>query len=1011
MRAQPAQNSIRHRRSASLGLLTGLIILTLGQASRCTAQEQTEVEVYWRQSRAVAFPDVSHAVVLDESVCQAEVMKDQVRFTGLVRGETLVFVWTKDERQTLLVRVVNEPPKAPRHSLRSEMDGSARAYLGSSLQSNTATDVSATYVFFQRFSYQQDVNGNHLNVQGLSQDATTPAAPRFNLMTASVQYATPHSTFSFLDSVVNLSGGLQGQIVPYYAASTLLLRGGNVSLRRGDNQFEFFGGSTPPPFFLNLAGTRDLAGFNFNHSFSERLFLHATTGVTDVPFLLPQGGFERHRSAFQNLGLTSHLSKHWAVQATGGGSTEGMLLQGAAAYTGESRSGFVTVTRSAANFPLNQLQVLSTGRSSATAGASAQLTSWLAGMILYQHTSTQSGALFTQGGSSDYINPNLTFLISPRNRLTVNYTATRTQGGLKLGGRSTGQRETLAFSTQITEPLGNSAEVSVGSLSDPFQLNSQSSFSIRDSLNLRIKARNTLFLSFSQDRTDPSLESRLNQEIGLLSPDLRALFLLDPIAFVESPNLPPELRAFLSNVQPSNTQVTLGGQLLFHNRLNLSPNVGYFHSAHDPKDKSNSHLLGYTLTFLATPTLRLESSLSNLFLWDTARQGVQRNTVLTFGFNKALNSPPRWLIPPRRVSIRGRVYRDLDVNGHYNSGEPGMPGVRVELNTGQTVLTDTAGRFEFPGLRPDTYDVNLPLLQFKEAVRVTGSTNVHVEFFTQRTAEVNFGIVNFSRVMGNIFNDYLVNGNRQPDAPGIRRIHLLLSGNGAKHDVTSDASGDYEFDELAPGNYEIAMDPSSFPPNFVGPAQPLKVHIGPAETATRDVPLTALRSIAGQVLLKTTEGSAIRQTPRSASERTPNKRADAQGRDIASLSQPGAKEERGRDAGGDDQESKKQSAKEITAPLEGVQLAVGRNVVMTDAQGNFTLRNLPAGESLLEILPYVAVPEGIKLPAWTIQLVRDPIAVDEAKVVISNPEVLKYILPQTPAPPNASTGASRTGNQ
>jgi len=391
------------------------------------------------------------------------------------------------------------------------------------------------------------------------------------------------------------------------------------------------------------------------------------------------------------------------------------------------------------------------------------------------------------------------------------------------------------------------------------------------------------------------------------------------------------------------------------------------------------------------------------------RQGIRRNTVFTVGFNKSLSGAPRWLLPShgRRGAIRGRVFRDLNVNGQFNAGEPGLTGIRVELNNGQTALTDVQGRFEFVGLLPETYSVSLPLLQFKEPVRVTSSTEVRLDLQTRRTAEVDFGIVNFSRITGNVFNDYLLNGERQPDAPAMRQIRLILSGGPTKLETMTDGAGEFEFDGLAPGDYQLTLDRSTIPPNFVGAAQAFAIHANPTATAVQDIPLTALRSISGRVFFRVSDGENGSSKPVQVADTT-SRNHGANGKNGLFLNGNNHNGKNGNHRNGNNHDNEGSAhisgaeAREIMQPLSGIQLAVDHNVVTTDAQGNFVLRNLSAGEFTLSVLPRLPVPDGIKLPSWKLQLTRDPVQVQDATVVISNPELLKYFV-SAPAEP-AQTG-------
>jgi uncharacterized repeat protein (TIGR01451 family) len=51
-----------------------------------------------------------------------------------------------------------------------------------------------------------------------------------------------------------------------------------------------------------------------------------------------------------------------------------------------------------------------------------------------------------------------------------------------------------------------------------------------------------------------------------------------------------------------------------------------------------------------------------------------------------------------RQVIVGRVFEDVNGNGQFDDGDSPMPGVRLFLNNGQSVITDSAGLYNFPSL-------------------------------------------------------------------------------------------------------------------------------------------------------------------------------------------------------------------------------------------------------------------------------------------------------------------------
>jgi hypothetical protein len=80
-------------------------------------------------------------------------------------------------------------------------------------------------------------------------------------------------------------------------------------------------------------------------------------------------------------------------------------------------------------------------------------------------------------------------------------------------------------------------------------------------------------------------------------------------------------------------------------------------------------------------------------------------------------------------------------------------------------------------------------------------------------------------------------------------------------------------------------------------------------------------------------------------------------------------------------------------PLEGVQLKIGNTIAITAVDGSFVLRNLPAGELFLNVIPTRQLPEGMNAPAGKVKFPREPIHVEEATIVISNPELPQYLTP------------------
>jgi hypothetical protein len=60
-----------------------------------------------------------------------------------------------------------------------------------------------------------------------------------------------------------------------------------------------------------------------------------------------------------------------------------------------------------------------------------------------------------------------------------------------------------------------------------------------------------------------------------------------------------------------------------------------------------------------------------------------------------------------RIPITGRVFLDRDDTGRFSRGDVGVAGVRVWLEDGESVVTDSGGRFDFPAARPGMHVLHL----------------------------------------------------------------------------------------------------------------------------------------------------------------------------------------------------------------------------------------------------------------------------------------------------------------
>ncbi|HEU4413278.1 MAG TPA: SdrD B-like domain-containing protein, partial [Candidatus Angelobacter sp.] len=880
------------------------------------------------------------------------------------------------------------PPSLLRHQ--NEM---AQGSFGSTVQISNGSGLTTTSVV-NDFNWTQPAGSQgRLYINTQVEDNDFQGGHAFNIRHGNIAYRSPNVDVSVLDNVVSLTNNSgQRYLNPLAYSDSVELRGAELTFRQGDNQYMFFGGSTIPFYFLTLGATRDVGGFSFSRKQSQKLNLFATTSYISSPadFFDPTSG--RTDDWMQTAGFGYQPSNRWTVQGTAGASSHGGMGRGEIDYASHNLTFFAAGGSSSIMFPLNRIQSLFSGTSSARVGITLNTSDRYTESIYYQHTITQAFGNLVHAGSSDYLSPAFFWRVDPRDDLNFSYTFSRNDGGFA-NQTATGNRFDTTWRRQLTPRLSNAAQFTVGSVQDPLQLNSEDEFMLRDSLSFPIKY-GSMSAGFEHDRRNPSLVQKLGSELQLLSPDLQTLYLQDPVSFVESNNLPPEVKALLQSQVPISTSVSASAQLRFGKKLSVNPNFSFAHAS-TGLSSAWTPFVGYSLLYSIKPSFEFNSGLTNVWVLGSNANTVQRTTLMYFGFNKRFSAMPGSLAPTRHAGriVEGRVFRDNNVNGAYNAGEQGLVGMRVSLDDGQVVETDEQGRYKFSDVTQGEHSVSLSLTQFSAPVRMTTKNLVQVDLIRQRISVVNFGVVDFARITGSVFNDMKFDGQRQPDAKGLANVHLILDDGKRRRTIIAEDTGDYEIDEVIPGDYMLSVDPGTLPANYTLAQDTFTVHVAPVTTAVQNVPARAMRSIAGRVFVKVLADS-------------PAPPADSGKLKINGMPAGSVTAQRGGQAGGRFNQGGRGQAQGASGraisgeynlvPLGGVQITAGHGVVKTDALGNFLLRDLPAGDLVVTLVPLKDLPPGMKVPAGQVKMPAEPIQVQGASIVISNPDLTPYLVEAPP---------------
>jgi len=178
------------------------------------------------------------------------------------------------------------------------------------------------------------------------------------------------------------------------------------------------------------------------------------------------------------------------------------------------------------------------------------------------------------------------------------------------------------------------------------------------------------------------------------------------------------------------------------------------------------------------------------------------------------------------ASISGTVFNDLNGNGAINPGEPGVPGVTVNLDTNAdgsvdaSTVTSASGTYTFGSLAAGTYRVR----ETAPAGTVQTSANPADLVLGAATdvTGVDFGNFTLITISGLAFNDLNGDGVQGPGEPGMSGVTIQLdTGANGSVDATTvtGASGTYAFTGLGPGTYRVReVVPAGFAQTSANPA-------------------------------------------------------------------------------------------------------------------------------------------------------------------------------------------------
>jgi hypothetical protein len=904
-------------------------------------------ELRQHSSRSLMLSGVTDVMFLSDGICAIAVTPSAVRVTALEVGESLVYIWVGEKRYEMLVRVGPPAPPQQRPALADnshEADALGHGYVGGFVQNAAAGQAGSVFSHSDVLQWSQKVGLDDLNVSMNSQGETAPGMPRMGVNRVAIQYLSRDWSASLMDSVLNWNGAFETQFRAGMLYNPQMLRGLQFEAKGARNSINVFAGAILPQSFLRWSDTRDIAGVTLRRTISSRFSVFFTSAFTYQP-PFDYSSRKRTGAVTQMIGASWRPSELWKLEATGAVSSQGQMAEAGAEYADPRRTLSVRATETAASFPFQALNLLQLRGRSVTGTYTDKLTNRLLISASLQHV-----LLPAVGGSpassSSFANGSAAIQISRFSQLSL----VHTRANLLMGARRTDtQRSTASLGTQLFRDWSDTVQFEYGKLYDSMGQNSRSDITLFHTLNGRVGPA-SLYVSARYERSDATLLSRLYSDLSLLPQDARDAFLRDPEGFLSSPLLTPELRMWLAGLVPTSTQVQVGAQFTSaRRRLNFSPYMAW--------DRQRSISVGYSVAFQATRNLSLRSSLTRAMYWDPQSQLVREDSVLMFGFVRNLFSKSQVPLVSawQRAVIAGSVFEDVARTGVPVDEKHGVAGIVVELDNGEKTTTDAQGRFRFAGLKPGKYTVHVPLAQFASSLRVTTPVEVSLDVSMAHFASANFGVVRLGRVFGIAFNDIKMNGIREKDAPAIGEVRIVATTSGFEGSATTSKDGAFELKDLPPAQYSLAIDPATVPPGYMIPETAETLTLAQAASIYREIPLRALRSVSGRVLRRedhTVQPAAARS----------GKSGLPEGNQAPTM-----------------------------RPVAGVHVLAGGVLAISDDNGDFLLRGLPAGEIEVTLQPMGEVPTGLTLPSGKLQLPAEPVEKRDLVVMISNPELVRLL--------------------
>jgi hypothetical protein len=869
---------------------------------------------------------MTSVLIVSPEIASAVMNVRSLTLKGLSIGETILIAFDGQGRYTFLVEVVGKTYGTNQNAAAMDRPtGEQDGLSGSYTMSYTAPFGARPTMLRQNFEWRRKLSqGGTLRFssdmfkffgQG-NQDRVRATAPGFGLNRLTLGMDGPAGSLDILDSQIIISPlSFNG-----YAMRGFHLVSTPSSQLRG---MEFFAGLARPSLSFFDMNQGSLVGlvlpvaqgrfwrvrvglFTVSPGQNNKLSSGGTVGQIDARYEPTKNIMAEGELAYANGGLS------WRARLD--------LRRGPINAYGE-------ILRFDRRSPLISIGAQGGGRETEAFALQWQASTRLNASFSYNHAAIAPPARAGRAAlNQTNLFANASYRINQNSRLGFRYAQQQIETVAPSGGsRFRLETRTAAISHDISfnKSWANNFEARLNSSRETSaNAATEGGLSFSDQLRVSFKRGSaTGFVNYT--RQTQSLAGLIVRNPELLPPLLQRAFAADPVLFLQTNR--DTLALLLPGVELPQTRGLDAGVRLHaaFSRINLATEVRY--SANQILAEGQRNLLAsinVNMRLDAANSVQVSGSRSFDLNHAGGQSALTISYVHRFGAGSGGGFQFSRLLGLERGLIQGRVFFDLNGNGQDDTNEPGVAGMKVQIDGDRSGTTDERGRFHF---QMNAGEYSVAIISDKLGVQLMASTATeqHVSLIARQTVNLNFGVSNFGLVAGRVFNDVFLKGQQTAEGlPGVGGVRISLrptSVGGAFRSLIVDPSGGYQFRSVPPGSYTLEIDPATLPADF----QILRqtswvVTVGPLQNFYLDIPLAAQRAVSGVVFV---------------------------------------------DKDGDGKyDPQKDEA------VEGARVMTGRTEVTTGRGGSYILRGLPAGRIELRALS----PWGAESRLLTIEFGAEP---------------------------------------